>query len=637
MLDAMRRGVTNLFTKFLLALLVVAFAIWGIGDVVRRTSQGALATVGKTEITVEEFRQAYQDEMESISRRLGRRLTPEQAKLLGIETRALARLIGFAAIDIHGRELHLGISEPMLANIIRNDPAFHGPNNQFSRTKFREVTRQIGFSEDQYIQGRRRDILREQLTDTLADGLAPQPSLIDTLHRYREETRVVEYITPNFDKVITIPEPDESKLREAYQQAKRQYVALERRKINLLLLPRDEALARTIVTDEEIKVAYEAEKESFNIPEKRRVAQLTFPDKAAAEKAYAELAKAKNFDEAADKLGFKAADVDLGVLTRPEMIDPRIAEAAFALKKDELSRPVEGQFSVALLRVSEIEPGKQRTFDEVKGEIRDRIAGERVGHELQALHDKAENERSKGKPLKEIAELLKVPLRAIEDIDRHGKSSEGKAAVEHADAARIAEAVFEASPGVETDTLELTDGGYAWYEVLSVTPEKQRTFDEVKAEVKSNFIEGEKRKEIAAFASKQIERLKGGLKLDGLAKELGAKIERTKAITRTTTPQGLTQNAVQQAFSLPKGGAASAATPDGKSRTIFSVAEIMPAPAVTPEQTDAIKAELTKQLRADVLEQYVAALRTRYTYSVNEKVLKQSLGPQQEQQQDSED
>jgi peptidyl-prolyl cis-trans isomerase D len=156
MLDAMRRGVTNLFTKFLLALLVVAFAIWGIGDVVRRTSQGALATVGKTEITVEEFRQAYQDEMESISRRLGRRLTPEQAKLLGIESRALARLIGFAAVDIHSRALHLGISEPMLANIIRNDPAFHGPDNQFSRTKFREVTRQIGYSEDQYVQRNNR-------------------------------------------------------------------------------------------------------------------------------------------------------------------------------------------------------------------------------------------------------------------------------------------------------------------------------------------------------------------------------------------------------------------------------------------------------------------------------------------------
>src|SRR5215510_5314053 len=111
MLDSMRRGVSNIFTKFLLALLVVAFSVWGIGDVVRRSSQGALATVGSTEITSDEFRQAYQDETQSIARRLGRKLTPEQAKILGVESRALARLIGFASVDINARELGLTVSD----------------------------------------------------------------------------------------------------------------------------------------------------------------------------------------------------------------------------------------------------------------------------------------------------------------------------------------------------------------------------------------------------------------------------------------------------------------------------------------------------------------------------------------------
>ena len=81
------------------------------------------------------------------------------------------------------------------------------------------------------------------------------------------------------------------------------------------------------------------------------------------------------------------------------MIDPKIADAAFALKKDELSKPVEGQFAIVLVRVSEIVPGKQRTFEEVKGEIKDRMAEERANQEMQTLHDKVENERSAGKPL----------------------------------------------------------------------------------------------------------------------------------------------------------------------------------------------------------------------------------------------
>jgi peptidyl-prolyl cis-trans isomerase D len=639
MLDAMRRGVTNLFTKLLLALLIVAFAIWGIGDVVRRSGQGAVATVGKTEISPEEYRQAYEDEMQSVARRLGRKLTPEQAKILGIESRALARLIGFASLDLHAKSLGLAVSDNVVATVVRADPAFEVAG-KFSPQRFRQLISQFGYaSEGQYIQARRRDIMREQLTETLGAGLMPQATLLDAMHRYRDETRVIEFVNPDYAKLIKKAEPTEAQLTEFYQQNLRQYIALEQRKANVLLLSRAEALSRTPITDEEVKAAYEASKESFNVPEKRKIAQLTFPDKAAADKAFAELSKAKNFDEAADKLGFPAADVDLGLLTRAEMIDPKIAEVAFSLKKNELSQPVQGKFSVALVRVTDIQGGKQRTFDDVKAEIKERIASERVGQKLGELHDKAEGERTKGRPLKEIAEQLKLPFIEVAGITRLGKTEDGKTVIDHADAGRIAEALFEATPGVETDTLELADGGYAWFELVSITPERQKPFAEVKDEVRNSYLEEERRKEIVALAAKQVARLEAGEKLEAVAKDLGgAKIESTKAIKRTDAPPaGLPTAGVQQAFAMPKGGVAQIPTQDGASQVIVRVADVIVAPPATPEQAEALKADLAKQVRVDVLEQYVAGLRTRYGYTVNEKLLKQALGPRTDPQQDTSD
>jgi peptidyl-prolyl cis-trans isomerase D len=638
MLDAMRRGVTNLFTKLLLALLVVAFAIWGIGDVIRTSTDSALATVGKTNISPDEFRQAYQDEMQSIARRLGRKLTPEQAKILGVEARALSRLIGFASLDLHANALGLAVSDNIVATVVRSDQAFQ-EGGQFSPTKFRQLISQLGYvSEGQYVQARRRDIVREQLTETLGAGLVPQTVLLEALHRYREETRVIEYLAPDYDKLIKKAEPSDAQLREFYQQNLRQYIALEHRKAKLLLLSRAEALSRTPITDEEVKAAYEASKESFNVPEKRKIAQLTFPDKAAAEKAYVELSKAKNFDEAADKLGFPAADVDLGVLTRAEMIDPKIAEAAFALKKDELSRPVEGQFSVALVRVTDIQGGKQRTFEEVKPELMERLANERVGQKLGELHDKAEVDRAKGMPLKDIGEQLKLPYTEIAEINRLGKTNDGKAVIDHADAGRVAEAIFEASPGVETDTVDLSDGGYAWFELVSTTPERQKAFEEVKAEVLANYLESEKRKEMVALAAKQVVRLESGEKLEAIAKELGnAKIERTQPLKRGATAPGLPSAGMQEAFSLPKGGASQVATADGKSQVVIRVADVIAALPPTPEQAAKLRDDVANQMRIDVLEQYVAGLRARYGFTVNEKVLKQALGPQAEQPQDTSD
>jgi peptidyl-prolyl cis-trans isomerase D len=111
------------------------------------------------------------------------------------------------------------------------------------------------------------------------------------------------------------------------------------------------------------------------------------------------------------------------VLARKDMIDAKVADVAFGLKKDELSKPVEGQFKVVLVRVSDIVPGKQRTYEEVKNEIRDRLAEERASQEIQTLHEKVESERSAGKSLKEIGESLKLPFNEIAETDRAGKTA----------------------------------------------------------------------------------------------------------------------------------------------------------------------------------------------------------------------
>jgi peptidyl-prolyl cis-trans isomerase D len=626
MLDSLRRGAVNWFAKGLLALLVVAFAVWGIGDVIRNVGRGTLATIGGSQITVEEYRQAYQDEMASLTRRLGRRLTNEQAKLLGVEQRALSRLISAAALDHHAHDLKLALSDQAMAEIVRSDPGFQGPDGKFSKELLQSFLRQIGLPERRYVQTRRQEELREQLTDSLLSGVAPPQAMIDALYRYREERRVIEFFTPDFDKLIKLAEPDDTKLREYYEQNKARFTAPERRKINVLLVTRDATKQRISVSEEELKAAYEGDKEKFNIPEMRRITQLTFPDKAAAEKAYAELSKAENFAEAVAKLGFKEGDIELGLLARRDLIDGKIADAAFALKKDELSQPIDGQFATVLVRVTEIVPGKQRSFEEVKGEINDRLAEERANLELQNLHETVENDRYSGKPLKEIGEKLKLAFLEIADLDRGGKTADGKPAIEQADAAKIAQAAFSGNAGVEAEAVELPDGGYAWVDVLQVTPEKQKSFEEVGAEVKSQFLEQERRAEVSKLAAKFVDRLNQGEAFDSVASEAGGKAEKTNPITRATSPPGLTANAVQQAFTLPKGRAASASSSDGKGRSIIRVAEIIPAPAATSEQAAALKTELNRQLQNDVLGEYISGLQARYGLSLNQEVLRQALG-----------
>jgi peptidyl-prolyl cis-trans isomerase D len=626
MLDAMRRGAVNWLAKILLGLLIVAFGIWGVADVFRGYGRGTLARIGNTEISIDEYRQAYQDELAAISRRIGRRLTPDQARMLGLEQRALSRLVGGAAIDAHARELRLALSSKGIADIIRADPAFHDASGAFSPAAFQSYLHQIGNSEAGYAALRRKDELREQITESLLGGVSPPQALIDQLYRYRNQTRVIEFFTPDFDKLIKIAEPDEARVREYYESNKRQFMVPELRKIDVLALTRAEVKTRVPVSDDDVAAAYEQDKAKYSIPEKRRIAQLSFPDMAAAEKAYDELAKAKDFKEAATKLGFKDSDFDLGLLARRDMIDGKIADAAFALKQDELSKPVAGQFSIALLYVTEIVPGKQRTFEEMKGEIKDHLADERATDEMQTLRDKIEDQRSAGKSLQEIAQTLNLPFRQVPAIDRHGNGPDGKPAVDVGDAGKIALAAFAGSAGIEAEAAELPDGGYAWVNVLSLIPEKQKPFEEVAGEAKTALIAQERRKQLVALAGRLAERLNKGEDITALAKETGGNLEKTPPLTRTTSAQGLTPNAVQQAFALPKGGATAAPTQDGSGRTILRVAEVIAAPAPTAEQTQQLKEELANELKGDVLGQYVEGLEARYGLSVNAEAVKQTLG-----------
>src|SRR5690554_6254263 len=98
MLDALRRGAQSWVAKILFGVLVVSFAIWGVADVFRGFGQGSLAKVGAEEISTNEFQLAYQNRLYAIGRQIGQRLTPEQARAIGLPNQVLSGLIGATAI-----------------------------------------------------------------------------------------------------------------------------------------------------------------------------------------------------------------------------------------------------------------------------------------------------------------------------------------------------------------------------------------------------------------------------------------------------------------------------------------------------------------------------------------------------------
>lgn len=627
MLDALRRGAQGWLAKFLFAILIVSFGIfWNVSDVFRGAGRGSVATVGETDISVADFQRTFQNQIRSVSLEGGGRLTNEQALMLRFDRQAIDQLIAQAAVKSHADSLGLSLSDETLAESVRNDPDFAGPDGKFSRMGFDGLLRQMNLTEHGFLALRREDEVRRQISDALVSSIAVPKPMVEDLNAWRDETRTIDYVTIDAMKAV-VADPDDAKINETYEANKADFMTPEYRKVAMLVLSADALKSGVTLTDDELKSYYDENKATYDTPERRRLQQIAFKDKAAAEAARADLAAGKkNFLDVAKEQGATETDVNLGMVAKDDLIDRKVADAAFALERDKLSEPIEGRFATVLVRAVEIQEGKVSTFEEVKDKVRDKLAGQRAEGLLQERFDLVEEGRNAGKTLKEIAEEQKLKFLDIEAVDDKNLTPDGKTAIDIPDAAIVLKQVFATGVGTQPEAVELPSSAFAWFDVLSVTEPKQKPLADVKDEVKTTYLEKEKSRLLNELAQKLTDRLRAGEAFAAVAGDAGGKPEVTDPIKRNTSPPGMTTDAVKQAFALPKGGAGYAATSDGASRVVFQVKEITPAGEASKDHATVLATEIREQLANEQLIAYVTALRQNLKVSINEAELARATG-----------
>ncbi|MBS0234750.1 MAG: SurA N-terminal domain-containing protein [Proteobacteria bacterium] len=625
MLEALRRGAQTRVAKLLFGLLVLSFGIWGVHDVFRGWGRGSIAKVGGTEISDEEFRRAYQQELDRFSQQAKQRITAEQGHAFGLDRRVLSQLIAGAAIEAHAEKLGLALSDKTLVEGVQSDPDFQ-IDGKFSKQNFDGLLQQIGLTERGFLNLRRKDELRSAIiTSMIAAQTVPKP-LFELMHAYNQEKRVIDWIKIDPD-AVTVADPTDAKLKELYEKDKSKYMTPEYRKIQVLTLSADDLKKQINVTDDEIAKSYEATKDSYNTPEQRRIQQIAFKDKAAAEAALKSLRDGtKTFGDIAKETGAKDTDVDLGLITKKALIDPKIADVAFSLEKDKYSDVIEGRFATVILRVTQIVPGVTRTLADVKDQVRDKLATEKAKSELQDKHDEVEDNRIAGKSLKEIADSMKLSFKEIPATDATGLAPDGKPAMETPDLRKIVSRAFAPDSSNDDAGIDLSNGGFAWVNVLSTDPPKQKPYDQVKDQVKSDYVSSERHRLIDELAKKLTDRVNAGEPMSALEAEAKNKVEKTDPITRKTIPQSITQEMVTQAFAMAKDKAGHGDSPDHTTEIVFKVADIIPAPAPTLTETDELDRQLQQELANQTLTEYTEALKKNLGTSVNEAELKSTIG-----------
>lgn len=151
--------------------------------------------------------------------------------------------------------------------------------------------------------------------------------------------------------------------------------------------------AEKLVTDEQLRTAYAKKVAASKGEEEVRARHIMVASEDEANKIYKEVKNGKDFEKiakekSADK-GSGANGGELGWFTKERMV-PAFADAAFKLKKDEVSKPVKSEFGWHVIKLEDRRKVKVPSFDEMKESLKAEAANKAVQTYVEKLLSKAD-------------------------------------------------------------------------------------------------------------------------------------------------------------------------------------------------------------------------------------------------------
>ena len=525
----------------------------------------------------------------------------------------------------------ISISNATIANSIRNDRTFQNQFGKFDKSLYERILADAGMTEPRYIALKRSDMAQQQLTGAVTAMDQPPKLMVDQIYRYVAEKRVAELLAIKDSAMPDPGEPDATTLADFHKDHAKRFTAPEYRQVTAIVVTPDD-IAPTIGIDEKtLKEAYAERKTDYETPEKRTIEQLLLTDKAKADKAYEELKKGFTFEKVAkDVTGRDDAVLKLGTLTKKELALPALANAAFSIAKGHVSEPIKTDLGWHILYVTNIEPGKEPTFDEVKGKLKAALQKERAIDAMVDIERRMEDEIGRGSTIEETAKKLGLKLTHIAAIDDKGLAPDGKKVAGLPAGPEFLRQVFEQNVKEDGLVSETQAGAVYVLRVDSITPSQLKPLDSIKAQVVAAWKEQQRQKAAEKKAQEIVKEVDGGKKLADIAAAMNLKVTETPALLRSgvEAEKDIPGALRPKLFSTKLGKAVDGPISDGY--LVAAVKEIKPAdPATDADGVKAVREQLATLIKGDLLSGFGAALRDRHSVTVDEDTLNQLLNPQQ--------
>lgn len=618
MLQALRSQASSWIVKILFGFLILSFGLWGINDIFMGERDPTVATVSGTKITYSQLNVGLSQEVAQFQPMFGGTLDREQAKQLGLIDQALDKLVDRAvfanAIDDYG----LIVTDDMIRSHIQNETAFRNSLGQFDRYVFQQLLTQNGLTEITYIAGLRRDLATNQLLSAVTATTPAPATLLESLHRYREEGRIADIIAVPANQSDTPEVPDQATIEAYYTATLERFMTPELRTISYVLIDPAAMTADTPIADDQLQTEYNSHIDQFTVRGKRDVDQAVLRSEADAQKVAELLDQGKPLDQALKEANTGVNPVKLGLIEQIDLI-PEIAAPTFALKAGEHSAPIRSPLGWHIITVNSATEGYVKPFAEVRDELRRELAEYAAAKEAHDMAIRLEDALAGGATLDEAANQAGVKPVKLPPITIDGLTAEGKPASPLFNDQRVLRAAFTTPQGQESQLIEMPKDSFAVLRVEQIAPPAAKPLEAVRNDVIAAWQADQRMTATRKRAEAMVERITKGETAQAVAQSEKLPLKTTPVFNRLShdTETGLPESLKAQLFDV--GGAAVGETRDGF--VVGVLKEVKPAPAMAPEARAQLSSQLGQAMADDLLDQLSAALRARYRVEVRRDII----------------
>ena len=469
-----------------------------------------------------------------------------------IAQNVLDQIVDEGVIDQSMAKNNIHFPKAFIQQVLFSRPEFQNPQNgQFNADLFKRYLSATGMSEDEYVSMIKRMMARKLMINDLIYPFNVPLSLSVAIHQMDNQRKSFKYVMLSPNDVQVERQITDDEIQQYFSDFSERFLINESRDVEVLFIPNEVILDKFVVSDELLREYFEQHKEELNIPEKRDVLQMVFLNKEVAEKAIEKLGLGEDFDAIAKELGAENMEnPTLGLVSYDELAEG-LADNVFAMNVDEV-KLLEIADSWQVIKVKEIVPFKEATFEESKAQIKTALSDENLYDAIRDASALIDDGVNNGKDLKAIAKDFRLNTVLISGVEEEkiveNAPTELAGITSSTD---FNEFVYSFSAN-EISQAEEFDNGLAVIEVKKIVEARLPEIEDVKDEIIALWTVQEKNAIAKEIAENIVIDVEEGTDIVNAAKARNLEVFRSEPISRKETFAGLSDFDINDLFLADK-------------------------------------------------------------------------------------